>query len=82
MIMKIADTTVNIYDAKTNFSKLIARVEKGETVVVAKNGTPVADLTPHQGTAGVTLGLGAGMLRYDDASFARDPEIDDLFYGE
>ena len=36
--------TVNIHDAKTRFSKLIARVEAGEEIVIARDGTPVARL--------------------------------------
>jgi prevent-host-death family protein len=36
--------TVNIHEAKTQFSKLIARVEAGEEVVIARDGTPVARL--------------------------------------
>ena len=39
-------TTVNIHAAKTHFSKLIARVQAGEEIVVAKAGVPVARLTP------------------------------------
>jgi prevent-host-death family protein len=35
---------VNIHEAKTQFSKLIARVEAGEEVVIARDGTPVAQL--------------------------------------
>lgn len=34
--------TVNIHEAKTQFSKLIARVEAGEEIVIARDGTPVA----------------------------------------
>jgi len=36
--------TVNIHEAKTQFSKLIARVEAGEDIVIARDGTPVARL--------------------------------------
>jgi prevent-host-death family protein len=38
--------TVNIHDAKTNFSKLIARVQTGETVIISRAGKPVARLGP------------------------------------
>jgi prevent-host-death family protein len=38
--------TVTICDAKTNLSKLIARVEAGEEIVIARGRTPVARLTP------------------------------------
>lgn len=36
--------TVNMHEAKTQFSKLIARVEAGEEIVIARDGTPVARL--------------------------------------
>jgi prevent-host-death family protein len=36
--------TVNIHEAKTQFSKLIARVEAGEEVIIARDGAPVARL--------------------------------------
>jgi prevent-host-death family protein len=41
-----APTTVGAYEAKTKFSELIARAEKGESFVVTKNGRPIACLTP------------------------------------
>jgi prevent-host-death family protein len=37
--------TVNIFEAKTQLSKLIAMVESGEEVVIARAGKPVARLT-------------------------------------
>lgn len=36
--------TVNIHEAKTNLSRLLAQVEAGEQVVIARNGKPVAKL--------------------------------------
>jgi prevent-host-death family protein len=35
---------VNVGDAKTNLSQLLARVEAGEDVEIARNGVPVARL--------------------------------------
>jgi len=37
---------VNIHEAKTNLSKLIARFQQGEEVIVAKNGKPVFKFAP------------------------------------
>lgn len=37
---------MNVHAAKTNLSKLLARVAKGEEIVIAKGGTPVAKLVP------------------------------------
>jgi len=39
-------TTVNIHEAKTNFSKLLQRVLNGEEVIIARAGKPVAVLSP------------------------------------
>jgi prevent-host-death family protein len=40
--------TVNVHQAKTNLSALLAEVaEKGEAYVICRNGKPVADLVPH-----------------------------------
>ncbi len=38
--------TVNIHEAKTQFSKLIRRVLQGEEIVIARAGRPVARLVP------------------------------------
>lgn len=38
--------SVNIHDAKTHFSRLIDSVADGESIVIAKAGSPVARLVP------------------------------------
>jgi prevent-host-death family protein len=41
--------TVNIHEAKTRFSALLAEIEKrGEEILICRNGKPVADLVPHR----------------------------------
>jgi prevent-host-death family protein len=37
---------VNMHDAKTHFSKLVAKVEAGEEIVIARGGQPCARLVP------------------------------------
>ena len=37
-------TQVNVHEAKTQLSKLLARVEDGEEIVIARAGRPVAKL--------------------------------------
>jgi prevent-host-death family protein len=37
---------VNVHDAKTNLSRLLDRVRKGEVIVLAKAGKPCAKLVP------------------------------------
>ncbi len=39
--------TVNIHEAKTHFSKLIEQIQRGEEIVIAKAGVPVARLVPY-----------------------------------
>ena len=39
-------TQINIHEAKTQLSKLLARVEAGEEIVIAKAGRPIARLVP------------------------------------
>jgi len=38
-------TTVTIYDAKTQLSKLVDTAAQGEDVIIARNGKPVARIT-------------------------------------
>lgn len=40
--------TVNVQHAKTHLSELLAQVEAGEEVVIARRGTPVATLVARQ----------------------------------
>jgi len=41
--------TVNIHEAKTRLSALLAEVERtGEVFLICRNGKPVARLVPHQ----------------------------------
>jgi prevent-host-death family protein len=37
--------TVNVHEAKTHLSRLLARVEAGERIVIARAGHPIAELT-------------------------------------
>lgn len=40
--------TVNIFEAKTQLSKLVQRAENGEEIILARAGKPVARLTQLQ----------------------------------
>jgi prevent-host-death family protein len=37
---------VNIHEAKTNLSRILAKVMKGETVILCNRNRPVAELRP------------------------------------
>lgn len=50
----------NIHDAKTQLSRIIDRVERGEEVVISRAGTPVAKVVP---LTGAVRRRGRGMLR-------------------
>lgn len=54
-------TTVNVHAAKTHFSRLLEAVERGEEVIIARRGKPVAKLVPCEGEVRkVRLGVFAG----------------------
>ena len=40
--------TINIHDAKTNFSRLVDAAAGGEEIIIAKAGKPTAKLVPMQ----------------------------------
>ncbi len=39
-------TTVNVHEAKTHLSRLLARVAAGEEIIISKAGRPIARLVP------------------------------------
>ena len=56
-------TMVSIKDAVNRLAELAELAEKGETVVVTRNGKPVFDLVPHQIWGGLCLEAGEKFLR-------------------
>jgi prevent-host-death family protein len=38
--------TINLYEAKTNLSQLVERAARGEEIIIAKAGRPLARLVP------------------------------------
>ena len=57
---------VNINAAKTHLSRLIARVEKGEQILITKAGKPVARLVPVRRPMRRTPGTGRQSLTIRD----------------
>lgn len=56
-------TTVNVGQAKTELSRLIALALAGEEVEIARDGVPVVQLVPiHQSTPGARFLAAAGSL--------------------
>jgi prevent-host-death family protein len=75
---------VNIHEAKTHFSKLIARVRLGEEIVIAKAGEPVARLVPEQRRRKRRRpGTGKGQIVIYDSFYDDLPDdLLDLFEGK
>ena len=51
--------SVNIHEAKTNFSKLVRRAEEGEEIVVRRGREPVARIAPLESKKGGVTGRGS-----------------------
>lgn len=76
---------VNISEAKTHLSSLIAQIAKeGGEVIIGRAGAPVAKLvgyTPPAERSGL-IGMFAGQIEIPDDFDEWTPELDALFYGE
>lgn len=55
-------TTINIHEAKTHFSKLVARASAGEEIVIARAGKPLAKLVPLDAGKRRKPGIAQGQL--------------------
>lgn len=78
--------TINLYEAKTNLSKLVDRAAAGEEIIIAKAGKSKAKLVPcDQPGPGKRIGgqnlLGITYMA-DDWEGPLPPEIQKYFDGE
>ncbi|MPZ65230.1 MAG: type II toxin-antitoxin system prevent-host-death family antitoxin [Pseudonocardiaceae bacterium] len=72
---------VNVYEAKTQLSKLLEQVEAGDEIVIARHGRPVARLVPLQRSRAERIPGGwEGKVWIADDFDERDAELEDLFY--
>lgn len=72
---------INIHEAKTNLSKLIAKTLNGEDIVIAKAGKPVVKLVTYKEKLKPRkFGLLKGKIWVSDDFDDEDPEINKLFY--
>jgi prevent-host-death family protein len=53
----------NMHEAKTHLSRLAERAARGEEIVIARNGRPLARLVPIQKRRARTLGRWRGQVR-------------------
>ena len=74
-------TVVNMHDAKSRLSRLVAAVRSGaeREVVIAINGTPAARLVPIEAKPKIRWGLLKGHITVPDDIDALNPEIGRLF---
>ena len=69
--------SVNVHDAKTGLSGLLAEIEKsGKRIVICRNGKPIADLVPHRRALSMTADkkLGAIEVKYDPTEEASEAD--------
>lgn len=64
--------TVNIHEAKTHLSRLLAQVQAGEEIVISKSGKPYAKLVPISRVKERKPGIAKGAVT--DAFFEPLPE--------
>lgn len=79
--------TVNIHAAKTKLSQLVARAEKGERIIIARAGKPVAQLGPAPKAKHRKLPASDPLLNLDEWGFdgpggeLTNEQIDRIVYG-
>ena len=83
----ICGVRVNVGQAKTELSRLLARVEAGEEVEIARDGVPVARLTRVEPSSGVGAtflaahGSLAGQIKLGEDFEFTEEEVDELLDG-
>lgn len=76
--------SINIYEAKTQLSRLVERAARGEDIVIGKAGTPMVRLVPYVADVPIKRAPGGWAGRvvihpdFDDLP----PEIEAAFLGE
>ncbi|WP_413711927.1 type II toxin-antitoxin system Phd/YefM family antitoxin [Rhizobium sp. Rhizsp82] len=75
---------VNIHEAKTNLSRLMEKVAKGESFIIAKAGKPIGKVVPIDEAEKPKrrIGFMKGMIKVpDDFDTMMADEIEEMFYG-
>ena len=74
---------VNMHDAKTRLSRLVAAIRSGEEreVVIAIHGTPAARLVPIEPKPKIRWGLLKGKVTVPDDIDELNPDIEAMFNG-
>jgi prevent-host-death family protein len=81
MARKPAPKTVNVHEAKTHLSRLLSRVQRGEEVIIAKAGRPIARLLPFEAKPAVPrFGVDRGRFVVPEDFNVLPDEILDTFH--
>lgn len=74
---------VNVHEAKTQLSRLLERVERGEEILIGRAGKPIAKLVPYRPEAAPrTPGRWKGKLYIAEDFDELPPEVAAAFRGE
>ena len=73
--------TVNVHQAKTHLSRLLAQAEAGEEVVIARRGEPVVRLVPCRPKGKRRFGAMKGRIVVDESILEPLPD-DELAHWE
>ena len=67
---------INIHEAKTHLSKLLAELADGDTLIICKRNTPIAEVRrlPESGASPRPIGLGRGTFTVPDSFFEPLPD--------
>jgi prevent-host-death family protein len=82
------EKTVNIHDAKTQLSRLVARAERGERITIARAGKPIAQLGPVPKARRRSAPLDDVLLLVEEYSYdgpigtTTNTDIDRIVYGD
>jgi prevent-host-death family protein len=73
--------TLNLYEARANLSRLVDEAGNGESIVIAKDGRPLAALVPLAMVAKAPFEFGTlkGKISVVDDTPETDAEIEQLF---
>ena len=67
---------LNVHEAKTHLSRYLARIEKGETIILCRRNVPIAEIRPlpRKRKSKRPVGLFKGRLKVPKAFFDPLPE--------
>jgi len=77
--------TVNMLEAKSTLSRLVAAIELGQTreIVIARNGRPAARLVPVEtAPSNRRIGIAKGQFVVPDDIDTHNARVAALFYGD